>query len=158
MRTNTCSTQGIRFRLKIVVSRVRIPPSPSHSNAVRGSPKGEPQSYWATDWATRRRGSPDPRRLKPRAHGPQPLRGRALCALDCRSPGPGLAGRFGAGPNHRDTDDQDRPHGALSLLVNEQQRYDRTDRLDRHADSPPSPRRHPGSATGTGRERVERKS
>jgi hypothetical protein len=44
----------------------------------------------------------------------------------------------------------------LSLLVNEQQRGNRTRRFDRHAYAPPSPCRHPGSATGTGRERVER--
>jgi hypothetical protein len=84
--------------------------------------------------------------------------GRALRVLDKRSPGVGLGGRSGpirtiaiqtvrTGP----------PNVALSLLVDEQQRYGRTDRLDRHADLPPSPCRHPGSATGTGRERVERK-
>lgn len=44
----------------------------------------------------------------------------------------------------------------LPLLVNEQQRGDRTHRFDRHAYAPPSPCRHPGSATGTGRERVGR--
>jgi hypothetical protein len=42
----------------------------------------------------------------------------------------------------------------LSLLQNLQQRHDRIDRLDRHRLSPPFPCRHPGSATGTGKERV----
>lgn len=46
----------------------------------------------------------------------------------------------------------------LSLLVDKQQRGDRTHRLDRHAYAPPSPCRHPGSAAGTGRESVERTS
>jgi hypothetical protein len=39
--------------------------------------------------------SPQPARLKHRARGRQPLRGRALRALDCRSRGAGLAGRSG---------------------------------------------------------------
>jgi hypothetical protein len=46
----------------------------------------------------------------------------------------------------------------LALLVDQQQRDDRIDRLDRHAVSPPSPCRHPGSGAGTGRESVERSS
>jgi hypothetical protein len=46
----------------------------------------------------------------------------------------------------------------LLLLVDLQQRCDRTCRLDRHANSPPFPCRHPGSATRTGMERVERSS
>lgn len=38
---------------------------------------------------------PRPARLKHRARGRQPLRGRALPALDCHSRGAGLAGRSG---------------------------------------------------------------
>lgn len=47
--------------------------------------------------------------------------------------------------------------GRLSLLVDQQQRCDRTRRLDRHADSPPSPASSPRRCAGTGRESVGRK-
>jgi hypothetical protein len=48
-------------------------------------------------------------------------------------------------------DNQDRPTVALLLLEDVQKRRNRTDRFDRHAYSPPSPCRHPGSCAGTGR-------